>query len=114
MMQQARISKYQNKKTEYNGIIFDSRKEAKRYWELEMMQKAGEISDLQRQVRYEIIPKTALFKESVYIADFIYRDKKGNQIAEDVKGCRKGTAYEIFKLKKKLMYITHRIFVVEV
>ena len=49
-------SKYGAKKVEIDGIIFDSKKEGRRYQELKMLQKAGEISNLQRQVKYILIP----------------------------------------------------------
>ena len=49
-------NKYGNKKTVVDGITFDSRKEAKRYQELKLLEKAGEIKDLRRQVKYELIP----------------------------------------------------------
>ena len=49
--------KYRNKKVEVDGILFDSKKEANRYMELKLLEKAGEITDLKRQVRYELIPR---------------------------------------------------------
>lgn len=78
-------SKYHNVKTySPDGIKFDSKKEANRYMELLMLQKAGQISDLQMQVRFEIIPKTKDERAAFYVADFVYKEN-GNLVAEDVK-----------------------------
>ena len=49
-------SKYGNKKIEYNGEVFDSKKEYKRWCELKLLERAGKISDLKRQVKYVLIP----------------------------------------------------------
>lgn len=80
-------SKYGNKKYYVDAIEFDSIKEAHRYEELKMMQKAGIIRDLKLQVKYELIPYQKRFKERavVYIADFTYTEN-GKTIVEDVKG----------------------------
>lgn len=48
--------KYGNRKIVFDGMVFDSKKECHRYQELKLMEKAGEITDLQRQVRYTLIP----------------------------------------------------------
>lgn len=53
------MNKYNAKKVEIDGITFDSKKEAARYCDLKLMQRAGEIRDLQLQVEYELIPKQA-------------------------------------------------------
>ena len=104
-------SKYGNRKTEVDGITFDSRKEAERYQELRLMERAGLISGFQRQVKIEIIPKTAKFRACYYIADYVYFDKQtGKTVYEDAKGMRT----EIYKLKKKLMYWRHGIEIKEV
>ena len=50
------MSKYYNQKTTINGIVFDSRKEARRWTELTLLLKAGQIKDLQRQVKFVLIP----------------------------------------------------------
>lgn len=78
-------NKYKNKKVEIDGLKFDSKKEANRWNELLVMQKNEEISDLQRQVRIELIPKQKDERACYYIADFVYiqNDKK---IVEDTKG----------------------------
>ncbi len=82
-------NKYKNKKVEVDGIVFDSKKEAKRYQELLLLEKAGEITDLQRQVKFVLIPTQrepdtvgarggihkgkVIEKECAYIADFVYK-----------------------------------------
>ena len=98
--------------------IFDSAKEHRRYEELLLMLKSGEISDLEIQVPYELIPKQKLSsgkteRAITYIADFVYK-KDGNTVVEDVKGYRKGQAYSVFVIKRKLMKHVHGIEVIEV
>lgn len=125
-------SKYHAKKSVVDGIEFDSKKEADRYLELKMLQRRGEIRDLQMQVPFVLIP--AQYEERIeytpkkrkekvvrrlveqkvsYIADFVYT-MDGKVIVEDVKGYRKGTAYSVFSIKRKLMLERHGIKVVEV
>lgn len=98
-----KINKYKNTNTEIDGIVFDSKKEAKRWSELKLLQRAGEISDLQRQVSITLIPthKTPSGKTvrgMKYIADFTYT-KGGIKIIEDTKGYRT----DVFKAKLKIM-----------
>jgi hypothetical protein len=123
-------SKYGAKKTVVNGIEFDSKKEAKRYTELHLLETAGAISDLQMQVKFVLIPAQrepdsvgpkggikkgkVIERECAYIADFTYLDSKGDLHAEDVKGYKGGGAYEVFKIKRKLMLYIHKIKVEEV
>ena len=59
-----------------DGITFDSVKEASRWHELRMLEKAGQIAGLNRQVRIELIPKTKLYRASWYVCDFVYFDKR--------------------------------------
>lgn len=109
-------SKYGNKKAIHNGITFDSRRERDRYISLLTLLRAGEISDLKMQVPFEIIPavyetvekqlktKVKMVEQRVqrathYIADFVYKDKDGNLVVEDSKGCRT----KEYLLKKKMM-----------
>lgn len=108
-------NKYGNEKTVVDGITFASRKEASRYQELKMLEKAGEIVGLVRQQKIELIPKTKLYKAVYYIPDFIYFDKKiGKTVYEDVKGYKgNSAAYRIFTLKKKLLYWRHGIEITE-
>ena len=119
-------SKYRNKKVQVDGIIFDSAKEANRYKELDMMEKAGKIKDLKRQERFLLIPAQReeaqgkkkgklIERECAYVADFVYTDCKTNEkVVEDVKGYRGGGAYEVFKIKRKLMLHIYGIRIVEV
>ena len=91
-------SKYKNIKTVYNGNTYDSKKEAHRAYELDLLQKAGKIKDLQRQTSIPIIIMD--IKIAVYKPDFVYYDNEKNKIIiEDVKGMQ--TA--VFKLKKKIL-----------
>lgn len=118
-------SKYGNKKAKANGRVFDSRKERSRYYTLQVLEKAGEISDLRMQVPFEIIPavyekvekqlktKVKIVDRCVqrathYIADFVYTDKDGNMVVEDVKGSSSILTPE-FRLKMKLMRYVHGI-----
>lgn len=95
-------SKYRNIKIVVNGIKFDSKKEATRYQELLVLQKAGMITNLKLQDRFEIVPKQPGERKVVYVADFTYFTQSGKLIVEDVKSAitRKNTAYII---KRKLM-----------
>lgn len=108
------VSKYRNKKVTFNGIKFDSKKECKRYQELLLLERAGQISDLQRQVRFELIPSQRIDGKVVeravyYVADFVY-EEKGQKVVEDTKGIR--TADYI--IKRKLMLHIHGIRIKEI
>ena len=96
-----RRNKYGNRKTEVDGITFDSRKEAKRYAELCMLEKVGLIQDLQRQVRFEIVPKCGSSRARYYVADFTYT-QEGKKVIEDVKSPAT-RADKVYSLKKALM-----------
>ena len=100
-------SKYGNKKTEYNGFTYDSKKEANRAQELDLLERAGEISDIERQVPFvcEVNGK----KICTYKADFRYKEKDGTVVVEDVKGVRTG----VYKLKKKLVEAIHGVKIIE-
>lgn len=108
------FSKYKNIKTTVLGKTFSSKHEAYRYRELKILLDAGEISDLQLQVPYELIPSFKLEGETYrgikYVADFVYKDKNGNIVVEDAKGMRT----EVYKLKRKLMAYVHKIKIKEV
>lgn len=94
-------SKYRAKKTTVDGITFDSRKEADRYLVLKGMEEDGLISDLHRQVRYELLPAFDVdgrhYRPVYYVADFVYVED-GKEVVEDVKGMRT----DVYKLKSKL------------
>lgn len=84
------MNKYNAKKAEIDGITFDSKKEARRYAELKLLLRGGEIRDLRLQVEYELIPKQAGERACNYIADFVYQDvRTGETVVEDVKGYKK-------------------------
>lgn len=119
-------SKYKAKKTEVDGEKFDSVKESRRYTQLKLLERAGEISDLRRQVKYVLIPAQRepdtvgvrggrikgklLEREVAYIADFVYKDKTGEEIVEDTKGFRT----KEYVLKRKMMLYLHGIKIKEV
>ena len=140
------MSKYHAKKVTADGMTFDSKKEYQRWKELSLLQRAGKISGLKRQVEFELIPAQfapdtfgirggripgkCLERKLSYIADFVYlepisgieTDEFGNAkfydgyetIVEDVKGYKKGTAYSVFSIKRKLMLYFHGIRIREV
>lgn len=89
-----------------------SKKERERAWELKMLERAGKIQSLSEQVVFELLPKQDGEKAVTYIADFTYW-KDGRFVVEDVKGYRKGTAYQLFVIKRKLMLYRYGIKVKE-
>ena len=95
-------NKYHNKKVNVNGTIFDSQKEFNRFIELCSLQKVGIVSDLKRQVKFEIIPKTASERPAFYIADFVYKKADGKMVCEDVKSPVTRKLHD-YILKRKLM-----------
>lgn len=119
------INKYHAKKTVVDGITFDSKKEAERWQELKLLESAGEISDLQRQVEYILIPEQRepytigkrggivkgklIERKASYIADFVYKEN-GETVVEDAKGMR----LPDYKLKRKMMLYLHGIRIREV
>ena len=123
------MSKYLNRKIIINGESFDSRKEARRYQELLLQQKAGMISGLERQKKFVLIPTQrepdiigarggkhpgkVIEKECAYIADFVYQ-VQGQTVVEDVKGYRMGGAYTVFTIKRKLMLERYGIRILEI
>ena len=123
-------NKYGSKKIIVDGITFDSKKEARRFQELKLLEKAGEIKHLQRQVKYILIPAQREFtneiytkgrnkgcfkkgklleREVAYIADFDYWEN-GKHIVEDTKGFKT----KDYILKRKLMLFIHGIKIREV
>lgn len=123
-------TKYRSKKVTVDGICFDSKKEYRRYCELKMLEKAGEISNLQRQVKYVLIPAQRepdtvgpkggvkkgklIERECSYMADYTYIDSNGKLHVEDIKGYKGGGAYTVFSIKRKLMLYIHGIIVEEI
>lgn len=103
MQKMRNYSKYNAKKTNVDGIKFDSIREADRYCELKLFLKAGEIRNLVLQPRFllqdEFFDKNGVkHKKIEYVADFMYVDKDNKKIVEDVKGMMT----DVYKLKKKL------------
>ena len=118
------MTNYHNKKVIYNGVTFDSKKEAQRYGELLLLEKAGAITGLQRQVKFILIPAQReaniigkrgvkpgklIERECSYIADFVYQEN-GETVVEDTKGIRT----KEYIIKRKLMLWMHGIRIKEV
>ena len=95
-------NKYHNKKCTYKGMTFDSKKEMNYYIKLELLEKTGKISNLQRQIRFELQPGFVFNGKKIrpiyYIADFTYIHK-GKLHIVDTKGIRT----DIYNIKKKMM-----------
>lgn len=125
-----RRRKYGNTKITVDGIQFDSKREAYRYQELKLLERAGVISLLQRQTKFQLIPDQhapsnavytkgprkgqrkpgkLLEHECSYIADFCYI-QNGETVVEDAKGYRT----EVYRIKKKLMLERYGIQIREV
>ena len=115
------MSKYKAKKASVDGIEFDSRKEANRYCELKLLQRAGKIQNLELQKAFELIPaqreriiKGKVIERAVtYVADFVYT-KNGRIIVEDVKGYKGGVAYAVFTIKRKLLLYRYGLRIREI
>lgn len=102
--------KYHNKKTEIDGILFDSRREANRYQELKLWQMSGEIQDLVLQPSFDLIVQGGAVVGK-YFADFKYR--MGTKVViEDVKSPI--TKTPVYRLKKRIVEAVHRIKITEV
>ena len=125
------MRKYRNEKVLFDGRLFDSKKEARRYAELKLLEKAGVIQDLQCQVKFELIPKQydetptgklytrgerkgqekmerVLVENAVsYVADFVYTEN-GKKVVEDVKSSITAKD-DTFIIKRKLMLWVHGI-----
>lgn len=118
-------SKYGAKKVTVNGITFDSKKEAQRYSDLSLLAKAGKIKNLQRQVKFVLIPSQyepdtigtrggvkrgkLIERECCYVADFVYI-QDGKQVVEDTKGFKT----KDYIIKRKLMLWVHGIRINEI
>jgi hypothetical protein len=114
------MSKYHSRKITRDGMTFDSLKEYRRFCELSLLEKAGPIADLQRQVKFILIPAQyepdtigpkgrvkrgkLIERECAYIADFVYTES-GKAVVEDSKGFRTAD----YKIKRKLMLYIHGI-----
>ena len=103
------MAKYHNRKVTRDGETFDSVKEYRRFCELRLLERAGAVTDLQRQVKFELIPAQRIDGKVVeracsYVADFVYMEN-GQQVVEDAKGMRT----QEYRLKRKLMLWVHGI-----
>lgn len=110
------VSKYNSKKTVVDGQTFDSKKEANRYKELRLLEKAGVIKDLRTQVKFKLIPAQrdeatgkVIERECSYKADFVY-EEDGKTVVEDVKGFRT----KEYIIKRKLLLYQYGIRIREV
>lgn len=97
-------SKYNARKKIVDGITFDSTREAKRYQELKVLERCGDIAGLKLQPAFELQPRVKLTSGRIqrainYRADFEYIDGCGNQVVEDVKGMKT----PVYLLKVKLL-----------
>lgn len=120
-----RQNKYGRKKVTVDGLVFDSKKEAKRYQELTALELSGEITDLHRQVTFILIPDQrepdtigpkggikrgkVLERKCTYVADFVYK-KDGEPVVEDTKGFKT----KDYIIKRKLMLYMHNIRIHEI
>lgn len=122
------MSKYHSKKVTINGITYDSKKEAKRHSELLLLEKAGAITELERQVKFVLLPAhyetyercgkngkrladghKCVERAVFYVADFVYK-QDGKTIVEDVKGIRT----KDYILKRKMLLHFHGIKIKEI
>ena len=120
-------NKYNAKSIEYDGLHFDSQKEALRYKELRFLQNDGIISDIRRQVKFILIPTQRepatvgkrggikegrlLERECSYIADFVYTvNETGETVVEDTKGFKT----KDYLIKRKLMLFVYGIQIKEI
>lgn len=104
-------NKYHATKTVIDGITFDSKKEAKRYQDLKLLERAGCIHNLQRQVPFVLIPKSQYGRERKYIADFTYFEND-TLVVEDVKS--KASKTPVYELKKRMLAERYGIVIKEV
>ena len=107
-------NKFNAVKTEIDGVVFHSRKEAARFSQLKLYEKGGLITDLRLQVPYELIPKLVINGKTEraikYVADFVYYDTVHKcEICEDSKGFKT----DVYKLKYRLMKLIHGIDIKE-
>lgn len=101
-------SKYSNKKIITNEGKFDSKKEYKVYQDLLLLQKAGEIATIERQVKYVLIPPAPKIQLGItYNADFVVTYKNGLIEVIDAKGFKT----KEYIIKKKLMYHFYKIII---
>ena len=102
-----RRSKYNARKTEIDGVLFDSKKEANRYCELKLLEKGKVISNLELQPKFELAEgfryQGKKYQAINYIADFKYVEENGIEVIEDVKGMKT----DVYNIKKKLFLLRY-------
>lgn len=110
--------KYGNRKIDTEDGVFDSRREYMRWCELKLLQRAGEISDVRRQVKFLLIPAQkdpdtgkVIERECSYYADYVYTEN-GKTVVEDVKSV--ATKTPEYRIKKKLLLERYGLRIVEV
>lgn len=123
------MAKYRNRKVTIDGVTFDSKHEAQRYRELQVLERAGQIYGLELQKKFVLVPaqyetfdrygkngkplkdgKKCVEKEVAYYADFTYITARGEYVVEDAKGVKT----KDYIIKRKLMLFIHDIKVKEV
>lgn len=107
--QTKRPPKYGNRRVEVDGLWFDSAKEARRWSALRLLERAGEIRNLRRQVRWPLTSGPDAAVVAHYVADFDYEERHDGvwlAVTEDVKG-GEATRTDIFKLKAKMFALCH-------
>lgn len=107
-------NKYGSRKITRDGMNFDSLKEYRRFVELRLLERAGKVTDLKRQVKFELIPSQRISGKVVersctYVADFVYQEN-GEKIVEDTKGFKT----KDYIIKRKLMLWVHGIRIKEI
>lgn len=119
-------NKFHSKKITMDGETFDSLKEYRRFCELQLLQRAGKIKDLKRQVKFVLIPTQCepdkigvrggvkkgriIEQECAYLADFTYTTDAGDYVVEDTKGFRT----KDYIIKRKLMLYMNSIRIQEI
>ena len=105
------VNKYGAKRLKIDGITFDSKLEADRYQQLQLLERAGEIKGLEYHKKFIIIPKSRYGENVYYEADFFYFEN-GKPVVEDTKS--KATITSTYKLKKRLLAENYGITIKEI
>lgn len=113
MTQKYRSKYHATKVKDLDGQTYDSKKEYRRFRELQLLERAGVITDLRRQVKFVLIPAQKIGgkvveRECSYYADFVYQHD-GKTIVEDCKGMKT----DVYKIKRKLLLERYGIRILE-
>lgn len=106
----AQAKKYGGQPVEFNGRLYDSVREARAAQKYQILEHAGEIHDLQYQVRIVLVEGRAGVRSIIYWADFAYYDAQNKYHVIDAKGMKT----DVYKLKKALAFLLHNITIEEV